>query len=150
MARLELAYIDVFDAKDLPPLAPERLATIPEESFADARLVIAPWVRLLEVRYPVADLRRRLRALASSDEAVAIPDESPQHLLVYRRDLRLWDMPLSAVAFGFLSGLADGKSLGAAAELAAQGADAEAELSGNIGAWFAEWSAKGLITDIVL
>ena len=147
MARLELAYIEVFDALDVPPLAPERLAAIPEESFAEARLVIAPSVRLVSVRYPVADLRRKLRA--ESDEAVAIPDESPQRLVVYRRELRLWDMPVSQVAFTFLAGLAAGKSLGAAAELAAKSPEAEAELGASIGAWFQEWTAKGLVSDVL-
>lgn len=150
MARLELAYIEVFDAPDLPPLAPERLATIPEESLAEARLVIAPWVRLLTLRYPVADLRRQLRAQADEDDSVAIPEERAQQLVVYRRDLRLWDMPLGSVAHGFMSGLAAGKSLSASAELAAQGEEAEAELAGNIGAWLAEWTAKGLIADVRL
>src|SRR3954471_6965810 len=37
MARLELAYVDVFDAKDVAPVLPERLASIPEESFGEAR-----------------------------------------------------------------------------------------------------------------
>jgi hypothetical protein len=147
MARLELAYIEVFDARDTPPLAPERLAAIPEDSFADARLSIAPSVRLLSVRHPVADLRRRLRA--EGDEPVAIPEESPQQLVVYRRELRLWDMPLSKVAFAFLAGLAAGKSLGAAAELAASGPDAETELSQNIGAWLQEWTTKGLVSDVL-
>lgn len=150
MARLELAYIDVFDAQDLPPLAPERLATIPEAALGDARLVIAPWVKLLELRYPVAELRRQLRAAAECDDAVAIPGENAQRLVVYRRDLRLWDMPLSAVAFDFFSGLAAGKPLGAAAEGAASTSAAEAELSGNIGAWLAEWTGKGLISDVAL
>ena len=80
MARLELAYIEVFDALDTPPLAPERLAAIPEASFADARRVVAPSGRLLSLRYPVADLRRKLRA--ASDEPVAIPEESPLNLVV--------------------------------------------------------------------
>ncbi|HXK19570.1 MAG TPA: DNA-binding domain-containing protein [Polyangiaceae bacterium] len=148
MARLELAYIEVFDARDTPPLAPERLATIPEEAFADARLVIAPSVRLLEVRYPVADLRRRLRT--DSAEAVAIPDESPLQLVVYRRELGLWDMPLSRVAFAFLSGLVAGKSLGAAAEMAASTPEAESELAQSIGGWLGEWTTKGLVCDVLV
>jgi len=148
MARLELAYIEVFDARDTPPLAPERLAGIPEESFAAARLVIAPSVRLLLLRYPVADLRRKLRV--ESDEAVAIPDESPLQLVVYRRELGLWDMPLSLVAFQFLAGLAAGKSLGAAAEIAANSPEAETELAQNIGAWLSEWTTKGLVCDVLV
>ncbi|HYQ14925.1 MAG TPA: DNA-binding domain-containing protein [Polyangiaceae bacterium] len=148
MARLELAYIEVFDAADVPPLEPERLAAIPEASFADAKLAVAPSVRLLTVKYPVADLRRKLRA--ENDDEVAIPAPNAQQLVVYRRDLRLWDMPLSSVAFTFLQGLAAGHSLGSAAELAVTDSAAEDELSRNIGAWLAEWSAKGLITDVTL
>jgi hypothetical protein len=148
MAQLELAYIEVFDAADTTPLAPERLAAIPEDAFAEAQLVIPPSVRLLKVRYPVADLRRRLRT--AGDEAVAIPTESPQHLVVYRRELRLWDMPVSAVAFAFLGALASGKALGVAAELAAGSPEAESELAANIGAWLQEWTAKGLVSDVVL
>jgi len=148
MARLELAYIEVFDARDTPPLAPERLAAIPEAAFGEARLVIAPSVRLLELRYPVADLRRRLRA--DSDAAVAIPEESPLRLVVYRRELGLWDMPVSTVAFTFLSGLAAGKNLGAAAETAVSSAETESELAQNIGAWLGEWTTKGLVCDVLV
>jgi hypothetical protein len=148
MARLELAYIEVFDARDTPPLAPERLAAIPEPSLGGARLVIAPPVRLLQLRYPVADLRRQLRA--DSDAAPPIPDESPLQLVVYRRELGLWDMPVSLVAFAFLSGLAAGKPLGAAAEMAATSPEAESELAQHIGAWLAEWTTKGLICDVLV
>jgi hypothetical protein len=148
MARLELAYIEVFDAPDTPPLAPDRLASIPEESFAGAKLVIAPSVRLLSVRHPVADLRRRLRT--ESDEPVAIPEARPQQLVVYRRQLKLWDMPVSPVAFTFLAALAAGIALGAAAELAARGPEAEAEVGASIGGWLQEWTAKGLVSDVLL
>lgn len=148
MARLELAYVEVFDAPDTLPLAPDRLASIPEESFTEARLVVAPCVRLLDLRYPVADLRRQLRA--ESDEPVAIPPERETRLVVYRRELRLWDMSLTRVAYAFLSGLAEGKTLGAAAELAASSPEAEAELVSSIGAWLQEWTQKGLISDVRL
>ena len=155
MARLELAYIEVFDAPDTPPLSPERLAAIPEETFADARLVIAPSVRLLSVRYPVADLRRKLRDHADGSDghagqSIPIPEPSSQQLVVYRRDLKLWDMALSRVAFAFLAGLASGKTLGAAAELAVASPEAEAEVTASIGAWFQEWTAKGLVSDVLV
>jgi hypothetical protein len=148
MARLELAYIEVFDAPNSLPLAPERLTSIPEDDLLRARLAIAPSVRLLSVSYPVADLRRALRA--ESDEPVAIPEPRAQNLVVYRRELRLWDMPLTSVAFAFLSGLARGAPLGAAAEAAAISAEAEAEIGQSIGAWFREWATKGLISDVLV
>lgn len=147
MARLELAYIEVFDAPDSPPLVPERLASIPEERLGDALLVVAPSVRLLSLSYPVADLRRKLRA--DADAPVAIPAEQHHKLVVYRRDLRLWDMPLSEVAFAFLTALSQGKPLAAAAELAANTPEREAELAAGIGAWLQEWTTKWLLSDIV-
>jgi hypothetical protein len=148
MARLELAYIEVFDAQDSPPLAPDRLTGLAEDDLLRAKLMIAPSVRLLSLEYPVADLRRRLRV--ESDDAVAIPDRAPHHLVVYRRDLKLWDMPVSRVAFVFLESLAQGSPLGVAAERAAATPEAEAELGAKIGDWFREWTTKGLIRDVVL
>lgn len=148
MVRLELAYIEVFDAEDSVPLAAERLAGISEEALGSAHLVIAPATRLLSLDYRVADLRRLLRA--EGDEPVAIPGTSPHHLVVYRRDRRLWDMPLSDTAFALLSALAAGATLGVAAERAASSPAAEQELAENIGAWLGEWTTKGLICDVTL
>jgi hypothetical protein len=148
MARLELAYIEVFDAPDSAPLAPERLTGLAEDDLLRARLAIAPSVRLLSLEYPVADLRRALRV--QSDEAVAIPEPAAQHLVVYRRDLRLWDMQVSRVAFALLAGLAQGMPLGVAAESAAKTPEAEAELGAKIGEWFREWTTKALICDVLL
>ena len=139
MARLELAYVDVFDAPDLPPLAAARLAAIPPESLPQAQLLVASSVRLLEVDYPVADLRRRLRA--ENDEPVAIPQPAAQRLVVYRRELRLWDMSLSRVAFALLR-VSRRSVAGLCRRARATSAEEESELAGNIGAWLAEWTAK--------
>jgi hypothetical protein len=148
MARLEWAYVEAFDASDTTHLNPERLASIPEHELPNARLVLAPCVRLLQVSYPVADLRRALQA--APDQPVAIPAREPQNLLIYRKDLRLWDMKLSAVAFRLLTELARGTPLGRAAELAGDVPEAEAEIAENIGAWFQEWTRKGLVCDVVV
>ena len=146
MARLELAYVDAFDAPDTEHLPPERLAGIAEDELAGARLVLAPSVKLLEVSYPVADLRRALRT--AGDEPVAIPEPSPSCLVVYRRDLKLWDMPVSPVAHAFLTAVQAGAPLAAAAEQAARTPEAEQELGERIGAWLQEWTSKGLISDV--
>lgn len=148
MARLELAYIEVFDAPDSAPLAPERLSGVREEQLAAVRLVIAPSVKLLRVDFPVADLRRALRA--EGDEPVAIPDAEPRHLVVYRRERRLWDVAVGGTAFTLLSALADGATLEKAAEAAATTPEAEAELAERIGAWLREWTAKGWVSDVLL
>jgi hypothetical protein len=146
MARLELAYIDAFDAPDSAPLSPARLALIQEDELLQSRLVLAPCVRLLELDYPVANLRRTLKR--DIGQAVSIPAAQPHKLVVYRKDLRLWDMPLSPVAFTFIEALQRGERLDRAAECAATCAAAEAEVATNIGAWFGEWTGKGLICDV--
>jgi hypothetical protein len=103
-------------------------------------------VRLLETGFPVADLRRALRA--AGDEPVRIPDPEPRRLVVYRRDLRLWDLSLSPVAYAFLQALSGGASLGAAAEASATTPEAEAELASQLGSLLQEWTTKGLICDV--
>ena len=148
MAHLELAYIEAFDAPDSAPLDPQRLAAISEQDLPGARLILAPCVRLLELGYPVADLRRALRA--AGEQPVAIPSPDPRRLAIYRRDLRLWDMPLSPVAYAFMSALAAGLPLGSAAEAAATTPEAEAELVAQIGSLLQEWTTKGLISDVQL
>lgn len=148
MARLELAYIDAFDAAEAPPLDPSRLMTVPPEELAEARLLVAPHVRLLRVSYPVAELRRALRT--QREESVPIPPPQGQALVVYRKDLRLWDKAISPVAFALLDALARGKSFAESAQGAAPTQEDALELELNIGAWLQDWTAKGLICDIVL
>jgi hypothetical protein len=148
MARLEWAYVEAFDASDAAHLNPERLRAIPEHQLPNARLLLAPCVRLLAVKYPVADLRRQLQG--APDEPVAVPAPEPQNLLIYRKDLRLWDMKLGVVAFRLLTELARGMPLGGAAELAGDTPQAEAEIAECIGGWFQEWTGKGLVCDVVL
>ena len=46
---------------DAAPLDPAKLAAIPEDAWLGARIVLHPALRLLQVRYPVADLRRKLK-----------------------------------------------------------------------------------------
>jgi hypothetical protein len=70
--------------------------------------------------------------------------------VVYRRDRRLWDMPLGKVAFSLLAGLCAGQSLSAAAERAAASPAAEAELAEGIGTWLQEWTSKGLLVGVEL
>lgn len=146
MARLEVAYLEVFDATDSEPLAPERLRGF-EDSLGECCLVVAPCVRLLSVQYPVAELRRQL--LQSGDAAVPMPAHSPQNLLIYRQNLRLWELSVSNVAFELLKGLAAGLSLSDAAEQAASSCEREAELTEGIGDWLREWTSKGLLSDLV-
>src|SRR6185312_13738428 len=70
MIRLEWAHIDAFDSPALKPLGPEDLL----ELGAGLKLRLQPYLRLLELKYPVDDLRidanERLEEHDSASNAV--------------------------------------------------------------------------------
>jgi len=148
MARLEWIYVEIFDAPDVPPLDGAKLASIPEDAWDEARIVFAPAVALLEVGYPVADLRRKLRAGPS--DAVPIPAPEKQKLVLYRGpDKNLFHTGVSDSAFELLGLLRSGIPLGRASEITAERVPAEApELEANVGAWFLDWGRWGLVADV--
>lgn len=149
MARLEWAYIELFDAPESSPLDARKVAGIPADAWERVRLTLSPALRLLEVAYPVADLRRALRA--SEARAVPIPDPKTQWLVLYRgKDRRLFHKPVSEGAFALLSALQEGAPLGDAADQAARRVAHEADhIESNVGEWFTDWGRRGWITDVV-
>jgi hypothetical protein len=148
MARLEWAYVEVFDAAESAPLDGAKLASIPEDAWPGARIVFAPAVRLLEVRYPVADLRRKLRE--ATDERVPIPESQHQNLVLYRgADKNLFHAPVTDLAFRLIEELRRGTPLGRASELASERVPSEAAtLESDVGTWFLDWGRRGWIVDV--
>jgi hypothetical protein len=154
MARLEWRFIELFDAADCPPLDLAKLATLPPTALEAGRVVLSPALALLEVNYPVADLRQRLIAARSAPPSapdVAIPDPESQLLVLYRAgDRRLYHRPVGPDAFALLGGLRRGLSLVAACEHALEQAPEHAErLQRNVGSWFQDWAKRGWIVDVV-
>jgi len=146
MARLEWAYIEVFDAADSPRLDAHRLAAIPESAWDTARIVLNPALRLLELGYPVADLRRALR---QGDSTVAFPAPAPQKLVIHRIDYDLFDKEVGDAPFALLEALGRGESLVEAAEhVLARMPELSAEIEENVGAWFASFAELGLVVDV--
>lgn len=148
MARLEWIYVEIFDAPDVPPLDGDKLASIPEDAWPGARIVFAPSVALLRVRYPVAELRPKLRE--ATGEPVPIPDEHAQNLVLYRgANKNLFHTTVTDSAFELLDALSCGIPLGRASEIAAERAPAEAAaLESNVGAWFLDWGRRGFVADV--
>ena len=144
MARLEVAYLETFDAPDSTPLSPEALSNIPSTRLGTCRMLVAPSVKMLSVRYSVADLRRRLQ----DDAFVTIPEPSSQNLVIHRESFRVRELVVSDTAYAFLWALAAGGSLSRAAEHAASSPEREGELTAGIGDWLREWVAKGILTSI--
>jgi hypothetical protein len=151
MARLEWAYIELFDAADLPPVDPARLGAIPEEAWETARFVLSPAMTLLRIRYPVVELRRALAdATDATDRTVPIPERASANLVLYRgMDRNLYHSTVSEAAFELLAGLAEGMPLVAACERAAERVPSEAaQVESKVGEWFSDWGRRGWVVDV--
>jgi hypothetical protein len=142
-ARLEWALIEAFDAADVPPLDPARIAGLGEDDWPRAVLVLEPSVRILSARHPVDTFRTAVR----TGQAPERPAEGPVELVAHRRNETLYVERVTLPARVLLQGLAAGMPLGLACERAAQEALAE-EIEAALPAWFQRWTALGWIADV--
>jgi hypothetical protein len=153
MARLEWAHVEVFDAEDVPPLDPKKLAAVPEDAWERARLVPDPALYLLRLQYPVIPLRRRLLAQTEDDapdEELLLPEPEPSQWALHRRERHIFHDALERPAYSLLERLARGRPLGAACEEASQELGLPVEALGEkLEGWFAEWARLGYVVDVV-
>jgi len=148
MAQLEWAYQRAFTAGDDPTLSAQKLQSIPADAWADARFTLADSLQLLELKFPVADLRRALRAdLPFESERLESPTDIK--LAVYRRDYVIYDKQLSPTAFSLLQELARGSTLIFAYEaVMEQLPEAESVFGNQLQTWFTLWGRLGWIVDV--
>ena len=156
MVRLEWAHIEAFDGEARKPLGPEDLLELGPE----LRLGLQPHLTLLELKYPVDDLRiavnEKLEEHDSASNAVAERDQhrtirryrrlkpQPIHLAVYRAEDFVWYRRLEVDEYRLLDALRQGLPIGEALEKAMQGsAIAEERLGAAVQAWFAGWARMG-------
>lgn len=115
VARLDRAWLDAYHGADAVPVAPERLAELGQDKLVLARFKLHPACRLLVSQFPIADIWQAARA---GQAAAGIDPELRQSALVTRPDIDVQVHGLSHAGGVFVSALADGKTLGDAAELA--------------------------------
>ena len=126
IARMEYAYMEIFEAADWEPVAPEKLAT--------DMLGLQPHVVLLDLPVP-ADL-------CEDWESFGPVDEIPVWLAVWRGENRgRLQCRLDDVEFELLKRLQKGGTL---ADLFAKPASREPAPE-EISRWFANWQARGWI-----
>ncbi len=148
MIRLEWAHIETFDSGERKPLGPEDLLELGPE------LVIAlqPHIRLLELQYPVDELRIKSGSQPEehcrASNAVAAPASrrvvrryarlKPQQIVlaVHRVEFTVYYRRLDPQEFALLRAFGPGRSIGAALE------DRDAEPA-KIQTWFANWAQLG-------
>jgi hypothetical protein len=156
MVRLEWAHIEAFDGPARKPLGPEDLLELGPE----LRLSLQPHVTLLELKYPVDDLRiavnEKLEEHDSASNAVAECDQhrtvrryrrlkpQPIYLAVHRAEDFVWYRRLDADEYRLLDALRQGLPIGEALEKTMQGsAVVEERLGAAVQEWFAAWARMG-------
>jgi Putative DNA-binding domain len=157
IARLEWADIDVFDGKAEPALRPEDLNA---NAGAKLKLKLQPYLRLLDLRYPVDDLLLEVRKededtdFASNAfqekhkrkrvQAVAKLKPANIFIVVHRMDDSVYFRRIEREEFIILSALRDGKALGKAIESAfAKSRVPAQERAASVQLWFQNWAALG-------
>ena len=157
IACLEWADIEAFDGKAEPALRPEDLRA---DAGAKLKLKLQPYVRLLDLRYPVDDLLLEVRKedtdtdFASNAfqerhkrkrvQAVAKLKPAEIFLVVHRVDDSVYFRRIEREEFVILRALRDGKSLGRAIDAAFRTSRVPAEeRAGMVQQWFQNWAALG-------
>lgn len=153
MVRLEWAHVEAFDAPAETPIMPEDI----EASGLELRVRLQPYVRLLELRYPVEDLLievRRYQGDASTSSNAArmghlrrrlrravLPKPEAIYLAAHRFEDSIYYKRLEREAFQMLRALEAGESLETAIDAAFLNSEmAEDERLAAVQGWFANWS----------
>lgn len=156
MTRLEWAHIEAFDSAEEPLLDPDDLAAIGE----DSQLRLQPYLRVLELRYPVDDLLIDLRSESGSSDSSSnnasaarktqhvrrVSNLAPEQifLAVHRHENSVYYKRLQREDYRLLQLLLSGRPLGESIDAAFEGsAIAEDERVPFLQAAFASWAALG-------
>jgi hypothetical protein len=158
MVRLEWADIDVFDSAELPKMAESDLGKL----GADPALHLQPYLRLLDLKYPVDDLLLSVRQhlepesdIASNvvmmdhpsgrrEKRIALPKPKKTFLAVHRQDNEVYFKRLQPEAFALLRALQEGKRLSEAIEATVNWSNQKVEhITVRLHDWFANWAALG-------
>jgi len=154
MVRLEWAEIEAFDEAARPKLTEVDLPGL----GPDPKFELQPYVRLLDLRYPVDDLlilvRREQEVADIVSNAVTerirsharrrrLPKPEPVFLAVHRADNSVYFKRIDKEAFTILCALREGKNLSDAVDAVDWSGRPPEEASAHVQQWFAYWSAQG-------
>ena len=148
-ARLDWAFMEVFDAPDAPAFDPRVLAATPEDAWPAARVHMHPALRALTLGFPLIEVRETLKAGAPGGDR---PLPAPTHVVVWR-DAACFSraVAIERAAHELLARLAAGEPLGAACEaVGAHAGLSEADIGARVGTWFQEWTQRGWVSRVVL
>jgi hypothetical protein len=156
VVRLEWAHIDAFDGACLPHLTPADI----ESAGLELRVSLQPYIRLLDLTYPVDDLlievhdhegdsntssnAARERQLRTRVRRYTQPEPERIYLAVHRVDDSIYYKRLDREAFLMLRALADQKPLEDSIDIAFENsAMPDEERMNSIQQWFGNWAELG-------
>jgi len=150
LARLEQVVNDVFDGpgtEGRPLLTAERLQGCAPERWPAAKLLCAPCLRLIELRFPVSDYF----SAAHRQESAPVPPARESFVAVSRQDYRVRRYELNPPQHALLAALLAGEPVGVAIERAAVLSPAgDDQFVAELSDWFRTWTAAGFFCDVVL
>ncbi len=123
VARLERALRQSYHAADAAPVDPAMLQQMPSDRLMEARLRLAPALRLLRSDWPIHALW-----LANTRPDAPKPQMKPEDVLVVRPGYDPRPVLLGPGAAAFIAALHDGETLAAALEAAGEELDLAATL----------------------
>jgi hypothetical protein len=112
VAELESARTRAYHAADAKPRSGGALATLAQQDLPHLRVQLHPSITLMSSRFPVVSIWEANR----SDNDNAVSRWMPECVLVARPHLQVEVRVLSAGAYAFISALAEGHTIGSAAE----------------------------------
>ena len=140
LAMLECAVRDTFDERGSDVLAPESMAAIPPEEWANVCLELIPACRLVASTYPV----NRFFTGVIKGEKPALPSASASWTLVWRQEYRVWRSSLCREQYLILKALQGGQTLGLALEACIDAGGDPERVLGEVSVWFRDWTADGV------
>ncbi len=156
MVRLEWAHIEAFDGAFEPVLTPADI----ESAGLDLKIKLQPYVRLLELAYPVDDMLIHVRqyegdAGTSSNSArlgqlrrhvrrFATPEPESIYLAVHRMEDSVYYKRLEHECYRMLEALSVGQSLENSIDIAFENSSIpDEERLPALQGWFANWAELG-------
>lgn len=143
LARLERGIQEVFDARGGATLATDDLLALSPEEWSALRLRTSPTLRLLDCAFPTNTWFQSWK----DGETAPAPDPKPSWLALYRRDFKVWRLPLTREQHVLLAELTEGRTLAEALEALATTVGSDlSELGTSIQTWFRDWTGLGFFS----
>jgi hypothetical protein len=150
LALFEWTFREVFDGpgtegKEI--LDEAKIRAVPPERWPEARLIPAPCLRLLALRFPVHEYHAEVR----EEKSPHVPEPAETLLAMTRRNYVVRHSPLTAPEYRLLNSLVAGRCVGEAITEVAQSASAPLDqLAENLHDWFRRWAALGCFQAVEL